>query len=143
MDDSSRVLQTLPHMRFHAEARLLTWHPQGALDDQLLDRVVEFAEAEEAAAEQPFNRFGDLDGLTGIKLSFGHLYRVSQRRRAAYPWREPVKSAIYCSRGVGFAFAQIYAALMEGGLNEVRAFRSREAAAEWLGVPVEILVEAD
>jgi len=130
-------------MRFHPEAQLVTWYPQGPFDDELVDQVVELAESGEAAAQTPFHRFTDLNGVTGVKLSFGHLYRISQRRRATYPWRTPVKSAFFCSRGIGYAFARIYAALMEGSPIEVRAFRSREAAAEWLGVAEEILLDQE
>ena len=141
MTDILQTLPMLPHMRAHPELRLLTWHPKGVLDDELVNHVVVLAEAGEAAAAQPFHRFTDLNGLSGVKLSFGLLYRVSQRRRTAYTGDVRVKSAFYCSRGVGYASARIYAALMQNAPIEVRAFQSLEAAAEWLEVPVEILIE--
>lgn len=141
MNDLLQTLPMLPHMQAHPELRLVTWHPQGLLDDELVNHVVALAEAGEGVAVQPFNRFTNLNGLTGVKLSFGHLYRVSQRRRTAYTCTERVKSAFFCSRGIGYASARIYAALMQGAPIEVRAFQSLEAAAEWLEVPIEILQE--
>ena len=33
----------------------------------------------------------------------------------------------------------MYAMIMEKGLIEVRVFEKREAAAEWLGVPMKVL----
>ncbi len=133
------VLPPLPHTRYFPEVHLVTWHPQGILDGGLVDQVIAFLESEEESAEQPFHRFTDLTGLTDVRLKFGHVFSASHRRRSNYPWREPVKSAFYCESIIGFGLARLYETLMEGGPIHVRAFRTREAAAEWLEVSVEIL----
>ena len=130
----------IAHLHYHEDFRLATWHPQGVVDDELIDRLVELVESEEVIAKGPFNRFADLTGITSIRLQFGHAFRIAQRRRANYPWREPIKSAFYCTWPIGYGFARMYESLMAGGPIHVRAFRTREAAAEWLGVPVDVLM---
>jgi hypothetical protein len=119
---------------------LATWHPEGVVDDDSVDRLVGFLESEEAVALGPFNRFADLTGITRIQLKFGHAFRIAQRRRAYYPWREPIKSAFFCDWAIGYGFARMYEALMAGGPIHVRAFRSRKESAEWLEVPLGILL---
>jgi len=44
---------------------------------------------------------------------------------------------------VTYALAYVYETLMAGEAINVRVFMEREAAARWLGVPVEILHQAD
>src|SRR5439155_1078046 len=56
--------------------------------------------------------------------------------------REAVKSGFFADTIVGFGMARMYEALMEEATIQVRAFRERAAAAEWLGVPLEILEPA-
>ena len=128
-----------PDTRYHASWRLMTWQPRGTLDDDLLDRVMDFAELEERSIEGPFNRFADLSALTEIRLKIGHVFKIAEHRREALAGHEPVKTAIYAPTVVGFGIARMYEHLMEGSLIEVRPFRELAAAAEWLDVPVAIL----
>ncbi|EDY16379.1 hypothetical protein CfE428DRAFT_6096 [Chthoniobacter flavus Ellin428] len=130
------ILATISHTRFHAEARLLTWHPRGLLDDALADEVVDLAESETFSEADPFRCFTDFSGLTEIRLKIGHVFRIAEQRHGAH---EPMKSAFFADTVVGFGIAHLYVELMKGAFIEVRAFRERSAAAEWLGVPVEIL----
>jgi hypothetical protein len=132
----AKLLRTFPYTRFHPEAHLLTWHPRGVLDDAFADEIVAFVETEALAEVAPFNRFTDLSGITIIQLAIGHVFRIAERRRDAC---EPVKSAFFAATIVGFGIAHLYEELMKGGLIDVRAFRERTAAAEWLGVPTTIL----
>ena len=135
----SEVLKGFPETRWYADVRLVTWHPRGVLDDELADRIIDFMESEERIADAPFHRYADFDGLTEIQLKFGHAFRIAERRKAFYGGGPPVKSAIYCDWIVGFGMARLYAELMKDCPIEVRAFRDRKAAAEWLGVPVDLL----
>ena len=137
------ILKDFPDTRWHPDVRLMTWHPRGVLDDDLADRIMAFVETEERIADGPFNRYADFSGLTGIRLKFGHAFQLAERRKATFIDRGPVKSAIFCDWVVGFGMARLYAGLMRGSPIDVRAVRTREEAAEWLGVPVDILrVEA-
>jgi hypothetical protein len=135
----AEILKDFPNTRWHEDLRLVTWHPCGTLDDDLADRIVDFIESEERMADAPFNRYADFGGFTEIRLSFGHAFKIAERRKAAYGEGPPVKSAIYCNWIVGFGIARLYTELMKDCPIEVRAFRDRKAAAEWLGAPVAIL----
>ena len=133
------ALTAFPHTRYHAAWRLSTWHPRGVLDDALLDQVVAFIVSKEHVAELPFDRFTDFNGLTEIHLKVGHVFDIVHDRREEDAARAPVKSAFFADKIVAFGMARMYEALMEGSSIQVRAFRDRQEAAQWLGVPVEIL----
>lgn len=138
----SSILIGFPRARYHPEWELITWHPRGVLDDKLVDEIVAFAEIQErVTTAPPFNRFTDLSGLTDIRLKVGHLFEVAEKRRAATHGRPSVKSAFFCDKMVGFGIARMYEALMEGSSIHARSFRDRQAAAEWLEVPLEALLE--
>lgn len=128
-----------PNTRFYSEANLITWHPRGIFDDDLADRVLAFLEAEEAATREPIHRYIDLNELSEIRLRFGHASQIAERRRTTYAGPEGVKSAFCCDWVYGFGLAKMYEALMADGPIRVRAFRSRDNAASWLGVSADLL----
>ncbi|PYJ92484.1 MAG: hypothetical protein DME54_13200 [Verrucomicrobia bacterium] len=130
------LLKTLPYTRYYPEWRLLTWHPRGLFDDALADKIVGLIGSEERVEQVPFHRYADFSGLTHIRLKVGHVFDVAKQRSAV---REAVKSAFFADTTVGFGIARMYEALMEEAIIQVRAFRERATAAEWLGVPLEIL----
>jgi hypothetical protein len=133
-----------PGVRYHEEWELITLHPKGLLDDKLVDEIVDFILVQEhVVTAPPFHRFTDLSGLKEIRLKVGHVFKVAEERSAAHRGLPPVKSAFFCDKIVGFGIARMYEALMEGSSIHVRAFRDRAAAAEWLGVPVEVVIEDD
>ena len=132
----SIFLKYFPHARYHSEVRLLTWHPRGTLDDTLADEVLAMIEAEETVENVPFHRYTDLSRLTDIRLKIGPVFEIAEHRRAA---GEPVRSAFFADTTVGFGIARLYEELMQGAVIHVRAFRDRDVAAEWLGVPVRLL----
>jgi hypothetical protein len=136
------ILKAFPNTRYFPEWRLVTWHPTGDLNDELADRFLEFMETEERTENGTFHRFTDFNGLSDIRLKVGHVFELVERRRSGYQG-EPVKSALFSDWMVGFGIAKMYETLMAGAAIEVRAFREREAVAEWLGVPVEILLPSE
>ena len=129
-------LKTFEHTRFHPGCKLFTWHPRGEFDDALADEIVGFMESEELSHEVPFSRYADFSQLKNIRLKIGHIFQIAERRREV---PLPVKSAIFADTTVGIGIARMYESLMEGAPIQVRAFRERTAAAEWLGVPVDVL----
>jgi hypothetical protein len=132
----ANLLKTFPHTRYYPEWRLLTWHPRGLFDDALADKILGAVGSEEHVEEVPFHRYTDFSGLTHIRLKVGHVFDVAKLRRGV---SEPVKSAFFSDTTVGLGIARMYEALMEEAIIQVRAFRERAAAAEWLGVPLEVL----
>lgn len=141
LDQFDALVAAFPHSHYVQDWNLMVWRPIGLLDDALADRVVEFVEAEER--DMPFDRFSDLTALTHIHLKIGHVFEIARRRREFYAGERPAKSAFYCDKTVGFGIARMFEALMTGTDIEVRAFRKRSDAADWLGVPDSILVPLD
>jgi hypothetical protein len=136
------VLVDFPETRYYPQEQLVTWHPHGLLDDKVAGEILEFMEYEEEHALEPFNRYADLGAVTEVRLKVGSAFEFVKRRRARY--RGPaVKSALFGETTVCYGIARMYEALMEGSLIQVRAFRVREKAAEWLEVPLSLLQPED
>ncbi len=128
----------MPGTCFHADHRLVTWHPHGVLDDVLADRIVEFLETDEEILGNTFNRFTDLSGLDRVSISLEHVFTIAKRRKEGY--RGPqVRSAFYAVRLISLTIGRMYQELMAESLIEVGVFPYRTAAAEWLSVPEEVL----
>lgn len=134
---ASTVLN-MPGSHHHSDCRLVTWHLRGVLDDALADRIVEFMESEERIVRKPFHRFTDLSGLDRINIELEHVFKIARRRRKSYPGPK-VRSAFYAERLISITIARMYQELMQDSAIEVGVFHDRAAAAEWLGVPMEVL----
>jgi hypothetical protein len=131
------VLKDFPDAVSYPKFRLMTWHPIGIFDAALAESVREFVEHEQYIQDAPFNRYTDLSGITEVQIDLERLSETARRRRGVL---QPVQSAIFADTRHCLVIAQIYESLMEQALAiTVRAFREREAAADWLGVPVAIL----
>ena len=91
------------------------------LNEAFADQVIEFIEMEEGIQEAPFDRYADLSGLTRIRIG------VDQ---------QPVKTALFADNPMTFGVAHSYELLMYDAMIEVRAFKKRAAAAEWLEAPL-------
>jgi hypothetical protein len=137
-DPQTSILAAFPHTRYHSHWRTLTWHPRGVLDGVLADQVMAFVESTEAIVDVPFHRFTDFTGLVEIRLKVDHVFQLRERRRQGYAG-QPVKSAFFSDRVVGYGIARMFEELMRDASIYVRAFQNRAAAAQWLAVPVEIL----
>jgi hypothetical protein len=137
MIDLDSLAQQFPHARFHRELALLTWHPDGTLDDDHADEALELMEATEPMEEKGFHRYWDMTRYDRIQLNLDHIVRLARRRRRYKG--PPVKSAFYAVRLISLNIAHMYEELMEGSRIQVGIFGDREAAAEWLGVPVIVL----
>ena len=131
------VLKDFTEARYYPKFRLMTWHLMGILDASLSAKFWEFLEWEEHVQNAPFDRYIDLSGVTRVEITLHALLERASRRRRAL---EPVKSAIFADERYTFLIARIYESLMEDAVAiTVRAFRKRELAADWLGVPLAIL----
>jgi hypothetical protein len=132
------ILKDFPGTRYYPKFHLTTWHPMGILDQALAEKVIEFVEREEYLQDAPFDRYIDLSGFTEIRIRPNHIIDIARRRQIV---RQPVKSAFFADNAIGLAIAQVYERLMEGAaMITVRAFNNPDFAAEWLEVPVQILL---
>jgi hypothetical protein len=130
------ILKAFPRTWYYPKWKLLGWYPRGVLNEAFADQVIEFMEMEERIQDAPFDRYADLSGLTHIRSRTNHIFQTARRRRQA---KQPVKSAFFADKPITFSIAHMYEMLMHEAMIEVRAFRGRAAAAEWLEVPMKIL----
>ena len=128
-----------PDVEFHEDIRLLIYRPRGLIDDAAVNRIIAVIEEIEAASQQPFNRFSDASEAHEVELNFRYVIQVSLHRRQAHVGRAPVKSAILATDSTIVHYARLLILLTQGSTIKVRVFQDREEAAEWLGVPVELL----
>jgi hypothetical protein len=138
MPSAQAINERFEFARFHKKWDLITWHQQGILTDGAIDQAVDYLELAEESDEQPFNRFFDLSGYSIIQISLDHVVRLARRRRRYKG--APVRSALYAVRLISLTIARMYQELMEGSRIEVCIFRDRQVAADWLEVPVAILL---
>ena len=136
----SRILPGPAHLRTYPAHDLVAWQPQGVLDDRLLDEIGEWL-CDIEKAWSPLRRFVDFSQLTEVAVRTSHVFEFARKRAAQFPGGvAPVKSALFSEHWIGFGIACMYEGLMkETAMIDVRAFRDREQAAAWLGVPAKDL----
>jgi hypothetical protein len=118
---------------------LMVGRPNGLLDAQTAERIVDFVEIKEEQLEAGFNRFCDLTRLNGINLTSDDLVQLAARRRAFNPNDIKVKSAFLAVHPLAFGVARTYQFVLHSPRIEVRVFTDIEAAAEWLMVKPDML----
>jgi hypothetical protein len=136
---SSRTMKFSPDLEFHEDIGLLIYRPHGVIDEAAVNRVVSVIEDIEAAMQQPFNRFSDTSETHEVELNFRYVIEVSLHRRLARSGRPPVKSAILATDSTIVHYARLLVLLTQGSPINVRVFKDRQEAADWLGVPIERL----
>ena len=122
------------------EAHLFVWRPRGILDEAEVNKVLVDLLRRETMAAKPFNRFSDLSLVESFHLTFQYVFHVALHRRLSYAGREPIKSAFYVTHPEAAHLVRIHALMTDCSPLEVEMFEEREAAAKWLGVPVELLM---
>src|SRR5437762_13987047 len=132
-------MKLAPDIEFHEDIRLLVFRPHGVIDEAAVKRIVSVLEDLEAKLEKPFNRFSDTLAADEVELNFKYVIQFSLCRRLSYAGHPPVKSAILATDATMIHYARLHALLTQGSPINVRVFRDRAEAAEWLDVPVERL----
>jgi hypothetical protein len=132
-----------PAIEFHQDIRLLIYRPKGLINEAEINRVIGVIEGIEAATQEPFNRFSDTTDIHEVELNFQYVIQASLHRRLLHKGRAPVKSAILATDSTVIHYARLLALLTEGSSIKVRVFHEREDAAQWLGVPLELLAAKD
>ena len=128
------------NLEFHEDLHLIVWRPRGVLDETAVNKVLLELLRREAMAAKPFNRFSDLSLVESFHLTFQYVFHVALHRRLSYAGRGPVKSAFYVTHPEAAHLVKIHALVTDHSPLEVKMFEEREAAAKWLGVPVEALL---
>ena len=135
---ASRIIPGPAHLREYPAHNLVTWQPQGVLDDDLLDEIGEWLCASEKASAS-LKRFVDFSRLTSVAVRTKHVFDFARKRAEQVARGTPAKSALFSEDWVGFGIALLYESLMKETALDARAFRDRATAAIWLDVPVETL----
>src|SRR5262245_26540897 len=133
------AMKLSPEIEFHQDIRLLVYRPKGLINEAEINRVIGVIEGIEAASQEPFNRFSDTSDAHEVELNFQYVIQASLHRRLSHKGRVPVKSAILATDSTLIHYARMLALLTEGSSIKVRVFQDREEAAQWLGVPLELL----
>ena len=128
-----------PDVEFHEDVRLLIYRPRGLIDEAAVNKIIAVIEEIEATSQEPFNRFSDASEAHEAELNFRYVIEVSLHRRQAHAGRAPVKSAILATDSAIVHYARLLILLTQGTSIKVRVFADRGEAAQWLGVPVELL----
>jgi hypothetical protein len=128
-----------PEIEFQQDIRLLIYRPHGLIDEAAINKVVGAIEHLEAATQEPFNRFSDTSEAHDIELNFRYVIQVSLHRRLSHKGRAPVKSAILATDSTLVHYARLLALLTQGSSIRVQVFQDSKEAAQWLGVPPELL----
>jgi hypothetical protein len=130
-----------PDVEFHEDIRLLVWRPRGLVNKAAVNKIITVIGELEFTMKEPFNRFSDTLAADAGDLNLKYITSVSLYRRRFYGNRPPVKSAILATDATLIHYARLHALLTQGSPIKVRVFQERQKAAQWLGVPVELLTE--
>jgi hypothetical protein len=129
-----------PEIEFHPDIHLLVYRPRGLIDEAAVNKIVGVIEDLEAKVQEPFNRFSDTLGADEVELNFKYIIQVSLHRRLSYTGRPPVKSAILATDAAMIHYGRLHAVLTQGSPIKVQVFQDRKEAAQWLGVPLDLLM---
>ena len=129
-----------PDIQFHEDIHLLVYRPRGLLNEATVNKIIKVIGELEAKLKEPFNRFFDTLGHDEVDLNFRCVIHVSLYRRLTYVKWPPIKSAILATDSTIIHYAKLHALLTQGSAINVRIFQDRQEAAQWLNVPIALLM---
>src|SRR5207302_4355430 len=126
-------------VEFVENANLFIWRPHGVIREALVNNRIGFVREQEETLGRSFNRFADLSALDAVDLNFNYVFHIALYRRLSYAGGK-VKSAFYVASSDAEHYAKLQALLTNHSALQVSIFTELEAAAKWLGVPIELLM---
>src|SRR5436190_22684218 len=129
-----------PDVEFQEDVRLLVYRPRGLVNKAAVNKIISVVGEPEITSKEPFNRFSDTVRADAVDLNFEYIIHVSLYRRAFYGKRPAIKSAILATDATLIHYAKVHALLTQGSPINVCVFQDRKEAAQWLGVPIAILM---
>lgn len=93
--------------------------------------------------KKPFNRSLDTVATDAVDLNLEYIRRVSLYRRRVYGNRPAIKTAILATDSTVADYSRLHTSLTQCSPINVRVFQNRKEAAQWLGVPLEVLAAKD
>ena len=128
-------------VEFHDAIRLLVYRPRGVINRTAVNKIITLLGELETTWKEPFNRFSDTIAADAVDLNFEYVIRISLYRRHIYGNRPPVRSAILATDATAIHYARLIALVTQGSPLKVCVFDDRGKAAEWLKVPLELLID--
>lgn len=125
---------------FVEDVSLFLWRPRGVLHEKAVNNILAFLVEQESKLGRPFDRFTDMSALTAVDLTFKYVFHVALYRRLSRAGREVVKSAFYVTDPELARYIKLHGILTDRSPLKVAMFEEYEAAAKWLGIPMERLV---
>jgi len=125
------------------DVSLFVWRPRGVLDEAVVNKILVFVADQESKLGRPFDRFTDMSALNAVDLSFKYVFHVALYRRLSRAGREVVKSAFLVADPEIAHYIKLHAIMTDHSPLKVAMFEEREAAANWLDVPIEILTSQE
>jgi hypothetical protein len=132
-----------PDVEFHEDICLLIHRPRGLLNWAAVNKIISVIGELEFTSKKPFNRFLDMVAVDAADLNSEYIRRVSLYRRRFYGNRPAIKTAILATDSTVADYGRLHASLTEDSPINVRVFHDRNEAAQWLGVPLELLAAKD
>jgi hypothetical protein len=132
-----------PDVEFHEDICLLIHRPRGLLNRAAINKIISLIGELEYTLKKPFNRFLDTVAADAVDLNLEYVRRVSLYRRRFYGNRPAIKTAILATDSTMADHGRLHASLTQGSPINVRVFQDRKEAAQWLGVPPELLAAKD
>ncbi len=132
-----------PDVEFYEDICLLIHRPRGLLNRSAVNKIISLIGELEFTLKKPFNRFLDTAAAGAIDLNLEYIRRVSLYRRRVYGNRPAIKTAILATDSTMADYGRLHASLTQDSPINVRVFQDRKEAAQWLGVPVELLAAKD
>jgi len=129
----------LPSNVEHQGIGLLIRRPRGLLNRAAFNKIISLIGELEFTLKKPFNRFIDTSGAEVVDLNSEYIRGVSLYRRRLYGRRPPIRTAILATDATVADYGRLHASLNEGSLINVCIFQDCEEAAQWLGVPLDLL----
>jgi hypothetical protein len=126
-------------VEFHEDIGLLVYRPRGLLNKAAINKIISVIGELEFRLKKPFNRFLDTVAADVIDLNLEYIRRVFLYRRRFYGSRPPIKTAILATDSSVVDYGRLHASLTERSPINVRVFQDRKEAAQWLGVPLDLL----
>ena len=127
-------------VEFYEDIHLIVWRPCGLVNKAAVNKIISVLGELEMALKEPFNRFCDTVTADAVDLNFEYIIHVSLYRRSFYGKRPPIKSAILATDATLIHYGKVHALLTQGSPINVRVFQDRKETAQWLGVPIAMLL---
>ena len=128
-----------PDIFFKPAIHLLVWRPRGLLNEGAVNKVIAFIRDIEAKSDDNELRFIDTSGLNAIALNFRYVFHVALYRRTSRMGKRSIKSAFLVKNPEFEHYFKLHAILTDHSPLQVQLFKEIKAAADWLGVPLEVL----